>query len=345
MTAQRVSQAGAEALLRVTPTLDVSQAGIEYLHRVGTPMNVGQAGAEYLHRVTPVFSITQAGVEFLHKHVPCGTRLAQVWTITRSDGEVFRFTSRDTDLTWRGQTYMACDSLVPSASEAVSRVDEAGSMDLSGAIGDDGISEHDLYAGLFDGATIEAWLVPWAGEGSAKRLLGGTFGAVEQSPTGFNVEVLGDGAKLLQTPLVRTLKPGCGYQFGDPATCRKDMTGLAVAGTVDTGIGQREFTDAARAETAGYFSRGRVTFTTGANAGISAEIKDHLAGGVFQLWPRLPFVAAAGDQYSMVPGCTNLKAASGGTNGCTAWDNFVNYGGEPDVPTKDKLTAAAVVKT
>jgi hypothetical protein len=32
-----------------------------------------------------------------------------------------------------------------------------------------------------------------------------------------------------------------------------------------------------------------VTFLSGLNSGISAEIKEHKAGGVFELWPRLPF--------------------------------------------------------
>jgi uncharacterized phage protein (TIGR02218 family) len=342
MTTAKVSQAGAESLFKVTPENRASQAGVEYLHRVGTPMSASQAGAEYLHRVQPTFSISQAGAEILFKNVPCGTQLAQIWTITRTDGEVFRFTSLDRDFEYppgSGVTYQACDSLVPTASEAVSEVDAAGNMDLSGALGT--ITEHDLYAGLFDGAEVEAWLVPWDGAGSRKLLLSGTFGAVEQTPTGFKVEVLGDGARLMQTPLVKLLQPGCRWQFGDPVTCQKDLGPLTVTGTVDSASGVREFTDAARSETAGYFSRGRVTFTSGNNDGISAEIKEHASGGVFTLWPRLPFAIAAGDNYSMTPGCTLRKETSGGTNGCEAWGQLARYGGFPRVPGGDKRSKAA----
>ncbi len=344
MTTAKVSQAGVEYLYKSTPDNRVSQAGIEYLHRVGTPMSVSQAGVEYIHRVQPTFSISQAGVEILYKSVPCGTRWAQIWTITRTDDEVFRFTSLDRVLEYppgSGIEYEACDSLVPSASENVANLDDAGTMDLSGALGT--ITEHALYTGLFDGAQVEAWLVPWDGEGNPKRLLKGTFGAVQQTQTAFKVELIGDGARLQQTPLVRALQPGCRWVFGD-SNCQKDLGPLTVTGTVDSASGVREFIDAARAEAAGYFSRGRVTFTTGDNAGISAEIKEHATGGVFTLWPRLPFAIAAGDQYSMTPGCTLLKEASGGTNGCDAWDNFVNYGGFLSVPTRDQLTSAAVVK-
>jgi uncharacterized phage protein (TIGR02218 family) len=351
----RVSQAGTEALFRVIPGADVSQAGAEYLHRVIPGTRTSQAGAEYLHRVQPSFAISQAGVEFLYKHVPCGTRWAQIWTITRTDGVVYRFTSLDRDLDWKSETFKACNSLVPSASEAVADMGSAGTMDLSGAVGEGGISELALHGGLLDGAYVEAWLVSWApsslgptspsgADGSSpKRLLRGNFGPVQHDSNGFKVDLLGDGAKLTQTPLVRTLAPGCWKQFGDEF-CTVDLEPLTVTGTVDSSDSLRSFADAERVEVAGYFTRGIVTFTSGMNSGISAEIKEHAAGGSFTLWPKLAFPILPGITYSMVPGCTNLKAASGGCNGCTAWANEINYGGFDKVPGRDKRGGSAEVK-
>lgn len=344
MTEKRVSQAGAEALFRVDPDAQISQAGSEYLHRVQPDLDAAQAGAEYLHRVQPSFSISQVGIEYLFKAVPCVTRWCQIWTIERTDGEVYRFTSLDRDFVYMGATYRACDSLVPSASEAVSEVDAAGNMDLSGALGAEGVDSWDLYAGLFDGARVEAWLVPWSGQDVRKRLLKGTFGPVEIGERGFKVELIGDGAKLQQTPLVHRLQPNCRWLFGDTG-CGIDLDPLTVTGTVDSAEGLREFTDAARGETAGYFKRGRVTFTSGSNAGISAEIKEHEAGGVFTLWPRVAFPMSAGDDYEMTPGCTNLKDAVGGCKGCAEWGNLPRYGGFRGVPGADKRGAAADVRT
>lgn len=343
MVEARAAQAGIYALGGEIPPVRVMQAGIYALVSTGVPVRVSQSGINALVSVTAEVRVSQSGIYMLAYGSPCTTRLAQIWTITRTDGEVFRFTSLDRNLDWLGQTYQSCDSLVPSASESVSEIDAAGSMDLSGAIGPDGITERDLYAGLFDGAVAEAWLVPWQGTGLPKRLLKGTFGPVEQGETGFKVELLGDGAKLMQTPLVRLLAPDCRWEFGD-SHCQFDIASVTVTGTVDAGVGQRNFTDAARAETAGYFNRGRVTFTTGSNAGVSAEIKEH-SGGEFELWPRLPFAIQAGDQYSMSPGCTNLKASDGGTNGCTAWDNLLRYGGFDKVPGSDKRSASANVRS
>lgn len=331
-------------LAEVTPPVRIDQAGIVALASTAPPVRVAAGGMVALVAITPNVPVAQAGIIALAYGSPCGTRWAQIWTITRPDGLVFRFTSLDRDLEYppgSGITYQACDSLVPSSSENVSQVDQAGSMDLSGALGT--ITEHELYSGLFDGAKVEAWLIAWAGEGLPKRLLKGTFGAAEQSQISFKTELLGDGEKLQQTPLVQTLKPGCRWDFGD-VNCGKALGPLTVTGTVDSASGQRGFVDAARAEPAGYFTRGKVTFTSGDNAGRSAEIKEHSAGGVFVLWPRIAFPILAGVSYSMTPGCTLLKAADGGTNGCTAWGRLATYGGFDKVPGGDKRSAAANVK-
>lgn len=343
MVEARAAQAGIYALGGEIPPVRVMQAGMYALISTGVPVQVSQAGLNALVAVTAEVEVSQAGMYVLAYGSPCTTRLAQIWTITRTDGEIFRFTSLDRDLDWLGNTYQACDSLVPSASESVSEVDAAGNMDLSGAIGPDGITTLDLYAGLYDGAEVEAWLVPWSGFAVPKRLLKGTFGPVEQAETGFKVEILGDGAKLLQTPLIRLIQPQCRWQFGD-SKCGVDLTPLTVTGAVDSATGQRSFVDAARVEAVGYFTRGRITFTSGLNNGVSAEIKSHASGGNFILWPRLAFPIAAGDQYSMTPGCTNLKETSGGTQGCQDWNNLRRYGGFRKVPGGDKRTAAANVR-
>ncbi len=352
MTTATVSQGGVECLYRVTPGMRASQAGAELLHRVGTPMSVSQGGVELLHRVTPTFFLSQGGVEILFKNVPCATKWAQIWTITRTDAVMFRFTSLDRDLEYpagSGIIYRSCGSLDPSASENVAELDSAGNMDLSGAIITDRsdpelINQWDLYAGRFDAAEVEVWLVPWAGEGRPKRLMAGTFAPVELTDSGFKTEVAGDGDKLTQTPLVETLQPGCRWKFGDPVTCGKDLGPLTVTGTAEFGDGVREFTDSARTEPDGYFKFGNVTFLDGNNAGITAEIKEH-AAGVFTLWPRLPFPVLSGTNYSMTPGCTNLKESDGGCNGCTAWGQLARFGGFDKVPGRDKRGKAAEVRT
>ncbi|XUU60636.1 DUF2163 domain-containing protein [Erythrobacter sp. HA6-11] len=335
MTEARVGQAGVETLQSASPDVQVSQSGAETLFRVTPGVEASQAGVEVLFRVLASYRVSQAGVEVLYKHRPCDTSWCQIWTIERSDGTMLRFTSLDRDLVDRGDTYRSCASLLPSASESIAEIGGAGSMDLTGLLASGAVTQGDLHAGLYDGATVEAWLVPWNGPGDRKLLMRGSFGVVEYSENDFTVEIQGDGAKLEQTPLINVTQPNCRWRFCD-ANCGKDPAPITVSGTVESGAGQRGFTDSTRAEAAGYFSRGVVTFTSGNNAGISADIKTHGAGGVFTLWPRLQFPILAGDTYDMLPGCTNQQGAADGTNGCDAWVNFVNYGGEPSVPGRDR---------
>ena len=343
MTDLRVSEAGVEVLFGVTPDVRVSQAGVEVAHAVVPGMQISQAGVEVLFSVTPAFAISQAGVEVLFAQVPCNTQWTQIWTITRTDGEVLRFTALDRDLPYRGQTYRSCHSMNPSASENVGSIDDSGTMNLSGLLASGAISQEDLHAGLYDGATVQAELVSWNGPALARPLLKGTFGKVVYSENRFSVDLEGDGGRLQQTPLVHPMQPNCRYLFGD-RWCSKDLGPLTVAGAVTTSGGQKGFADAGRAEAAGYFRSGRVTFTSGANAGISAEIKDHEAGGSFSLWPRMAFPIATGDTYTMTPGCTNNPDGSNGCRGCKDWGNFINYGGEPDVPGNDKVREQPDVK-
>jgi uncharacterized phage protein (TIGR02218 family) len=343
VTEFRSSQSGAELASKGPGTTTVSQAGAQAAFKVPAEIGIPQAGVEVAFKITPPFLVTQTGAEIAFKALPCTTRRAQIWTIERTDGAVFRFTSLDRDLVRSGVTYKSCSSLNPSASESLAEVGAAGNIELSGLVSSGAIDASELMAGLFDGAKAEAFLVPWDGNAPAQLLLKGTFSSVRFNDNGFRAELLGDGARLEQTPLVKTLQPNCRWQFGD-SRCAKDLTPLKVTGTVDQPTGQRGFIDPARSESAGYFSRGRVTFLTGSNAGISAEVRDHNTGGEFLLWPRLAFPVSVGDTYEMTPGCTNLPESLSGTNGCQAWNNFVNFGGFPSVPGANKISQSADVR-
>ena len=75
---------------------------------------------------------------------------------------MFAFTSLDRDLEFRGLTYRSCASLMEGASEMFGAPGSAGNFELHGLIDDAAISEADLIGGLFDGAEVEVWMVPWA---------------------------------------------------------------------------------------------------------------------------------------------------------------------------------------
>jgi uncharacterized phage protein (TIGR02218 family) len=89
------------------------------------------------------------------------TTLAFIWRIERRDGAALGFTSHDRNLVIDGLTYRAAPGMVPSAIERQDSLDPA-SVELAGALTSAAISEGDLAAGRWDGASLRLRL-PIAG--------------------------------------------------------------------------------------------------------------------------------------------------------------------------------------
>ena len=83
----------------------------------------------------------------------------------------------------------------------------------------------------------------------------------------------------------------------------------------------------------GWFTAGRIGFTSGANNGLAVEVKTHRvdAGGVsIELWQQMPEPIAAGDTFVVTAGCDKRFA--------TCRDRFantVNFRGFPHIPGND----------
>lgn len=286
----------------------------------------------------------------LCQQVPCATHWVQTWRIARLDGQVFRFTDHDRPVSFMGQTFSPCDSLAGSAAELAAFIGQVGSQELAGIVADDGISEEDLHAGRFDGATVEVWLVPWSQGGGTipRRLFYGTVEGVSHGQHGFTAEVLTPGAKLQQRALLDHYTVACRWPLGDPATCGVALGPLTVAGTathlsaVAAGnlAHKRIFRDSARAEAAGHFDLGLLTWTSGANAGVAREVKSFAADGTFVLWEPCPKAVQIGDAYTVYPGCDKTEATCKGK-----FANFDRYGGFPDVPGRDRVSQTPNAKS
>jgi uncharacterized phage protein (TIGR02218 family) len=300
-----------------------------------------QAGSIVLASTTSLGIRTdQAGAIVLCDMYPCLTHYAQCWSITRTDGVVFGFTSCDIPIEFDGLTYSPCDSLSASANELGALIGQVGSTEISGIISDDAISDADLLAGLFDEARVEAWMVPWDGVGDLWCLFAGKTGKLTQGRKGYTMEVLTAGARFQQAALIQTYTAGCRFELGD-ARCKFNLAGATVSGSVtstvpvddSTAANRRIFADSSRSEPTGTYSRGKLTWLTGANAGQSSEIKDYFgANGQFVLWQPMPYAIEVGDTYEAEPGCDKAPETCTGV-----FSNFVNFGGFKDVPLEDSV--------
>jgi phage terminase large subunit-like protein len=114
-----------------------------------------------------------------------------------------------------------------------------------------------------------------------------------------------------------------------------DACGIVVAGLGEDG---RAYVLADYA--AGWFTRGVLSFASGANIGRAMEIKNHAhrAGLTeIELWQSMGEPVAVGDAISVVAGCDKRLET------CTArFANAVNYRGFPHMPGNDFLTAIAL---
>jgi uncharacterized phage protein (TIGR02218 family) len=218
------------------------------------------------------------------------TTLARCWKLTRRDGVVMGFTDHDRDLVIDGVSCRAGTGF--AASEATSRFDlSVDGAEISGALADQSLSDADLAAGRYDAAQIETWLVDWS-EPSLKLLTArGTLGEVRREGQAFTAELRGLADQLSQES-GRLYTAKWGADLGD-ARCKVDLTVpalrgsgvvVAVEGTsVFLASGLGAFAD-------GLFTAGRLSWTSGANAGLAIEIKAHGFAGQARLtlWRRCP---------------------------------------------------------
>src|SRR3977135_41933 len=163
------------------------------------------------------------------------TTLARCWKLARRDGVVMGFTDHDRDLVVGGVTFRAGTGF--TSSEAASRFDlSVDGAEISGALADDQLTDADLAAGRYDGATeetrgaarVETGLVDRS-EPSLKLLTArGTLGEVKREGQAFPAELRGL-ADLLSQESGRLYTAKCGADLGD-ARCKVDLSNPALHG-------------------------------------------------------------------------------------------------------------------
>jgi uncharacterized phage protein (TIGR02218 family) len=263
------------------------------------------------------------------------TTLARCWVLTRADGVVMGFTDHDRDLIVAGVTCRAATGL--DAAEASAELGFAvGGGDVSGALSSAGLTEADLAAGRYDGASVASWLVNW--EDPAQALITGRamIGEIRRGDGGFVAELRGE-AHRFDEERGRLFTAGCSADLGD-ARC-----GLALAshaGAVTATDGRFSLAAAALAEVPdGWFTGGRLTLAGGANAGFTTEVKLHRASAgeaEFALWQGAPSPITVGDGFTVTFGCDKSFATCRDRFG-----NAANFRGFPHMPGNDALIRIA----
>ncbi len=270
----------------------------------------------------------------LQQHLDSGTTtLCHCWRLTRQDGLVLGFTDHDGALTFDSVTYEAASGFSATAIETGLGLSVA-NIDVLGALSSSSLNEAQLAAGLFDNADIEIWRVNWADVSQRVILRKGNLGEVSRGKSAFSAEVRGLAHKLNQ-PTGRLYQLTCDVDLGAPK-CGIDLS-LSIykgSGTVSAVTDNRSFTvTGLGAFVTRWFSRGKLSWTGGANAGRAREVKAHgVSAGVVSivLWQAMSETVALNDAFDITAGCDKTFETCK-----TKFSNAVNFRGFPHMPGND----------
>lgn len=265
--------------------------------------------------------------------------------LTRPDGAVFGMTSDNVSATIDGVVYDAENGIDVSAiatSEGLgvdnlelSTLDDGTLFTRAAVLG--GVWQRTAFLlSRYDKSDIDAGLEP---------LLAGTFGNIEFKSGSIVVELRGL-QQYLQQSVGNVTTRACRAHFADyPAPngnnlCRLTAATYTVTATVSAVASKRDFTSAdlwVLAPVDDFYGEGLLTWTTGANTGMSAKVKAYVSAGAITLMLQAIDTIVIGDEFSIIAGCRKRRDEDCGTK----FGNALNFQGEPDLPGIDHLTANA----
>jgi uncharacterized phage protein (TIGR02218 family) len=277
----------------------------------------------------------------LAAHLVSGaTTTCRCWLLTRRDGAVEGFTDHDEDLAFGGTTFRAGTGFEGTELEARFGLAVTGT-EIHGALADESLSEADLAAGRYDDAKVELFLVNWTDVAQRLLLRVGHLGEVRREGAAFAAEVRGLAARLNEergrifaaTCDADLGDARCGVDLGNPAFRGEGAVAAVEGGSLVRVSGLDAFAD-------NWFTRGKLTFSAGANTGLAVEVKEHRAeaGEVrLALWQQMPEPLAEGDLFVVTAGCDKRFET------CRSkFSNAVNFRGFPHLPGNDFVVAYAV---
>lgn len=263
--------------------------------------------------------------------------------VERADGLRLALTTADIDCTISGVpidgvatgsvTYLSEPGLDASNIRSTSglEVDNLEGVLLEGGV----VTRSDVLRGLWDGAAWTLFRYNWADTSDGIEVLKcGRLGNI-QPRTGHFVVEFRDLRQALQSEHAVVTQVDCRNELGD-ARCGVNLTSHTHTGTVTSAASAQVFTDTGRTQTGDYFGNGYLTWTGGANAGVTVKIKSYDgATDTFTLVRAMLSPIGAGDTYTAIRGCRKRR-----TEDCAGiFGNVHNFDGEPDKPKVNDIVA------
>jgi len=267
---------------------------------------------------------------------------ANLYTVTRADGTIHRFTDHNTRILFNSYAYKPTIGFMPSAHQEIAGLSND-NFEVFGALDDTEITEEDLRGGRFrDAEVLEQlidWRVPWLG---AIRQRTYFMTEITHTEAGWVAQVEGLSSfldRIVGNVTTRT----CRHTLGD-GECGVNLTLMEVTGTVTaiTSAGTtfetdvtdvKDVTGSTISNTDQWFRHGTIEWDTGNNAGLIDDVKSSLiTDGVATLWRKTRYDIQVGDTFTLTPGCNRSIEICR-----TKFDDKDNFGGRNLIPGTDKV--------
>lgn len=268
------------------------------------------------------------------------TSLCRLWTVTRTDGTIFRFTDCDRPVVYSGNTYRSDLTFTTSAIFLAASFANAQNVTMLVMTGDDGISQDDMRQRRFLAATCLVEVINYRDTSHGTMVLfAGTVGRQEMSDKKMaRIEFLPKSASAAGAFGAEVYSAPCRNSFGD-ANCTKDLEALKASFTLTVVSGSVLTAVAFNGQPLNYWALGFIKWSTGNNVGLITQVASSTGSTVTIV--EIPGKAIqVGDTGVIKPGCDHLIET------CFAkWNNVANFRGEPDVPEIGFLPMTPITKS
>ena len=249
---------------------------------------------------------------------------ARLCVITRTDGIIYRIAESDTTITVSGDTFAVVPGIQISAVKHTAN-GEMPSCQIVAVHGSSAtINSADLDIGLFDGATVQLYIVDRLNLTRKGLLFTGSIATISydvENQVVFDVKGPAVGAKVLMT---QKRSPMCRTDLYS-TLCGVNPAAYIVTGTIASIINAFNFTVSGLSISPpadGYFNGGVAVTASGKSFEIGNWVQSTSTITAYLPCNRILTVSAG---LTLYPGCDKTM----GVNGCPKFANQLNFQGEP----------------
>lgn len=269
------------------------------------------------------------------------TNLVTCWKLVLKDGSKKGFTEHVEDIILEDDLNVKYESSTGYTPTNISSSDKynVDNLDVKALLKSTSISESDLLAGKYDYAEVYIFQIDYTQKpfllSNAIKFRKGILGEVKITNNIFNAEIRGL-MQYFQNNIEDYYQPACSAIFCD-SKCKLNILDFTETDTVLNIVNNKIITceNLSTYETDD-FNFGYIKFTSGLNKDIKYDIKKftkNLDTQTIELQLPVNYTVDIGSVFEIVIGCDKDK------NTCkTRFNNYINFGGFPDVPGMDALT-------